>query len=110
MVDDPVGMGLIASLARPGGNVTGLSMQSADITGKRLALLPEIVPGLRRLAIIANVEYPAAALEMAQVQTAARTLSFDPTNLELRRGDGMRLHSRLLRIERTHSTMSASRS
>src|SRR5258708_227256 len=87
MVDDPVGMGLIASLARPGGNVTGLSMQSTDIAGKRLALLREIVPGLRRLAIMANVEYPAAALEMAEVQTAARTLGFDSTNFEIRRGD-----------------------
>jgi len=48
LVDDPVGMGLIASLARPGGNVTGLSFQSADIAGKRLALLREVVPGLRR--------------------------------------------------------------
>jgi putative tryptophan/tyrosine transport system substrate-binding protein len=87
MVDDPVDMGLIASLARPGGNMTGLSMQSTDIAGKRLALLREIVPGLRRLAILANVEYPAAALEMAQVQTAARTLGFDPTNFEIQRDD-----------------------
>jgi putative ABC transport system substrate-binding protein len=54
MVDDPVAMGLIASLARPGGNLTGLSMQSADVAGKRLALLREVVPGLRRLAIMAR--------------------------------------------------------
>jgi putative ABC transport system substrate-binding protein len=87
IMDDPVGMGLIASLARPRGNITGLSMQSTDIAGKRLALVREIVPGLRRLAIMANVEYPAAALEMAQVQTAARTLGFDPTNFEIRRGE-----------------------
>ena len=58
LVDDPVGSGLVASLARPGGNVTGLSMQSTDLAGKRLALLREVVPGLRRLAIMANVEYP----------------------------------------------------
>jgi putative ABC transport system substrate-binding protein len=58
LVDDPVGSGLVAGLARPGGNVTGLSMQSTDLAGKRLALLREVVPGLRRLAIMANVEYP----------------------------------------------------
>src|SRR5215831_11159206 len=74
MVDDPVGMGLVASLARPGGNVTGLAMQSTDLVGKRLALLREVIPDLRRLAIMANVEYPFAALEMAEAQTAVRTL------------------------------------
>src|SRR4051812_38189144 len=52
---DPVGTNLIAGLARPGGNVTGLSLQSADIAGKRLELMREIVPGLRQLAIMANV-------------------------------------------------------
>ena len=56
---DPVGMGLVASLAQPGGNVTGLSSQATDLAGKRLELLREVVPGLRRLAIIANVGYPA---------------------------------------------------
>jgi putative ABC transport system substrate-binding protein len=87
LVDDPVGMGLIASLARPGGNVTGLSFQSTDLAGKRVSLLREIVPGLRRLAIMANVEYPAAALEMDQVQAAARTLGVDPVALEIRRAE-----------------------
>jgi len=87
LVDDPVGMGLIASLARPGGNVTGLSFQSTDLAGKRVALLREIVPGLRRLAIMANVEYPATALEMDQVQAAARALGVDPVALEIRRAE-----------------------
>ena len=63
LVDDPVGMGLVASLARPGGNVTGLSLEATDVAGKRVELLREIVPRLRRLAIMANVEYPAAALD-----------------------------------------------
>jgi putative ABC transport system substrate-binding protein len=76
-VDDPVGSGLVTSLARPGGNVTGLSMQSTDIAGKRLALLREIVPGLRRLAIMANVDYPAAVQEMGEIQAAAGTLGLD---------------------------------
>jgi putative tryptophan/tyrosine transport system substrate-binding protein len=87
MVDDPVGMGLIASLARPGGNLTGLSMQQADVAGKRLALLREVVPGLRRLAIMANVKYPSAALEMNQVQTAARTLGLEAATFEIRQAE-----------------------
>jgi len=87
MVDDPVGMGLVASLARSGGNVTGLAMQSTDLVGKRLALLREVVPDLRRLAIMANVEYPFAALEMAEAQTAVRTLGLDAAVFEIRRAE-----------------------
>ena len=63
---DPVDTGLIASLARPGGNVTGLSNQTADLAGKRLELLREILPGLHRLAIIGNVGYPAVPLEYSK--------------------------------------------
>src|SRR5262249_553138 len=59
---DRVGRGLVASLARPGGNVTGLSVQAPDLAGKRLELLREVVPGLRRLGILTNVDYPAAVL------------------------------------------------
>jgi putative tryptophan/tyrosine transport system substrate-binding protein len=73
-VGDPVGTGLVASLARPGGNVTGLSIQATDLAGKRLELLREVVPGLRRLAIMANPGAPPAVLEMAEVQTTARDL------------------------------------
>jgi ABC-type uncharacterized transport system substrate-binding protein len=87
LVDDPVGSGLVASLARPGGNVTGLSMQSTDLAGKRLALLREVVPNLRRLAIIANVDYPAAVQEMDEIQTAAGKLGLDVATFELRRAE-----------------------
>jgi putative ABC transport system substrate-binding protein len=87
MVDDPVGMGLVASLARPGGNVTGLAMQSTDLVGKRLALLREVIPDLRRLAIMANIEYPFAALEMAEAHTAVRTLGLDAAIFEIRRAE-----------------------
>jgi putative tryptophan/tyrosine transport system substrate-binding protein len=59
-VGDPVGTGLVASLARPGGNVTGLSLQATDLAAKRTGLLREVVPGLRRLAIMANSDTPAA--------------------------------------------------
>ena len=84
---DPVGTGLIASLARPGGNVTGLSNQSRDLAGKRLELLREVVPGLGRLAILANVDNPAVVLNMREVQTTARTLGVEVITLEIRRGE-----------------------
>jgi putative ABC transport system substrate-binding protein len=84
---DPLGSGLVASLARPGGNVTGLSVQATDIAGKRLEFLKEVVPSLRRLAIIANVGYPAAAVEMDEVQAAARTLGLEITALRIRRAE-----------------------
>jgi putative ABC transport system substrate-binding protein len=84
---DPLGGGLVASLARPGGNVTGLSMQASDAAGKRLDLLRELLPDLRRLAIIANVDYPAAIQEIAEVRAAARTLGLDIDVLEIRRAE-----------------------
>jgi putative ABC transport system substrate-binding protein len=81
---DPVGVGLVASLARPGGNVTGLSIQSPDSSGKRLQLLREIVPGLHRLAILANPGSPQAMLEVSEVQAAARTFGLDVATSEMR--------------------------
>ena len=86
-VADPVGTGLVASLARPGGNATGVSLQTTDIAGKRLELLREIVPGLRRLAIMANVNSTNAVLEMVEVQKAARILNLDIVPLEIRRAE-----------------------
>ena len=68
---DPVGSGQVASLARPGGNVTGLSLQQTDLAGKRLELLREVVSGLRRLAVMANVGNPGAVLNMHEAQAAA---------------------------------------
>jgi ABC-type uncharacterized transport system substrate-binding protein len=82
---DPVGTGLVASLARPGGNVTGLSNQSADLAGKRLELLREVVPSLRRLAILANAGSPIGVLEMREAQAAARTLGLEVVTSEIRR-------------------------
>jgi putative tryptophan/tyrosine transport system substrate-binding protein len=87
MAGDPVGTGLVASLARPGGNATGLSLQQTETAGKRLELLREVVPGLGRLAILANVGNPKAVLEMGEVQTAARTLGLEVITLEIRRGE-----------------------
>jgi putative ABC transport system substrate-binding protein len=82
---DPVGTGLVASLARPSGNVTGLSNQNNDIAGKRVELLRAVVPGLRRLAIMANVGNDAAALGLRESQAAARTLGLEAVTLEIRR-------------------------
>jgi putative ABC transport system substrate-binding protein len=82
---DPVGTGLVASLARPGGNVTGLSAQHTELAGKRLALLREIVPSLRRLAVMANVDNPASDRELGEVQAVAGTLGLEVARLEIRR-------------------------
>ena len=78
---DPVGSGLVASLARPGGNVTGLSIQAPDLAGKRLELFRELVPTLRRLAIMGNAGAPGVVLEMRESLKAARTLAFEATML-----------------------------
>jgi putative ABC transport system substrate-binding protein len=81
---DPVASGLVASLARPGGNATGLSSLVADLAGKRLELLREVVPALRRLAIMGNVGNPLTVLELGEVQAAAGTLGLEVHTLEIR--------------------------
>jgi putative ABC transport system substrate-binding protein len=83
---DPIGTGLItAGLARPGGNLTGLSNQNRDAAGKRVEFLREMDPGLRRLAILANIDNPSVVLKRAEVEQAARKLGLDVTELEIRR-------------------------
>jgi putative ABC transport system substrate-binding protein len=84
---DPVGTGLVASLARPGGNVTGLSNQSTDIVAKRLELLREVVPSLRRLAILTNIASPASVLEMREARDAARALGLEVATIEIQRAE-----------------------
>jgi putative tryptophan/tyrosine transport system substrate-binding protein len=84
---DPVGTGLVASLARPGGNVTGLSNQIPDLAGKRLELLREVIPDLRRLAIMANVGNPASILDVGEAQATARALGLEVTTSEIRRAE-----------------------
>jgi putative tryptophan/tyrosine transport system substrate-binding protein len=84
---DPVGTGLVASLARPGGNVTGLSNQTNDLGSKRLELLREVVPGLHRLAIMANAGNPAAVLEMAEVQATGRMIGLEVATFEIRQAE-----------------------
>jgi putative tryptophan/tyrosine transport system substrate-binding protein len=87
VLGEPVGTGLVATLARPGGNVTGLSNQQTDLPGKRLELLREVLPSLRQLAIMANVDYPEAVLEMRDVQAISKTLGLEVATVEIRRAE-----------------------
>src|SRR5262245_7300656 len=100
---DPVANNLVASLARPGGNLTGLSNQTRELAGKRLEVLREVVPGLHRLAILINVGNPAAVLERDEAQAAARTLGLDVATLEIRRPGTLRMPSRRLKVARMRS-------
>ena len=80
---NPVGAGIVASLAQPGGNVTGLSGMVSDLASKRLELLREVVPSLRRLAILANTGNPAVVLELREVQSAAGALGLEVVTSEI---------------------------
>ena len=71
---DPVAAGFVASLARPGGNITGLSLLSAALDGKRLELLKEVVPGLRHVAVLQNPDFPEATNRWRETEVAARSL------------------------------------
>ena len=84
---DPVSAGLVASLARPGGNVTGLSIQQTDLAGKRLELLREVIPGLRRIAMISDPTNSSTVLDLRAALTAAHTLNLDAAVLETRSGE-----------------------
>jgi ABC-type uncharacterized transport system substrate-binding protein len=84
---DPVGTGLVASLARPGGNVTGLSLQQADLAGKRLELLREIVPGVRRVASMGNAGSPMIVRELQEVESTGRSLGLEIATLEVGKRD-----------------------
>jgi ABC-type uncharacterized transport system substrate-binding protein len=86
VANDPVGAGFVSSLARPGGNITGLSLQTTDLAAKRLELLREVVPSIRRLGILANVGNPAAVPEIEEVRAAARILGLEIALSEMRWG------------------------
>jgi putative ABC transport system substrate-binding protein len=87
IANDPIGGGLVASLSRPGGNVTGLSQLAADLGGKRVEILREIVPSLTRLATLSNASNPVTASEMGQVQEAARRLGLEIIESEINRAE-----------------------
>jgi putative ABC transport system substrate-binding protein len=84
-VGDPVGAGVVESLARPGGNATGLSLQQTDTAGKRVELLRELVPALRHLAIMANSGNPSTVLDMREAQAAAGAYGLEAVAAEIRR-------------------------
>jgi putative tryptophan/tyrosine transport system substrate-binding protein len=86
-VNDPVALGVVASLARPVANLTGLSNQQHDVAGKRLELLREVVPGLHRLAILGNPANTGFTLEMKDVQTLADTIGLETVLLEIREAE-----------------------
>jgi putative ABC transport system substrate-binding protein len=87
LANDPVGSGLVASLARPGGNVTGLSVQANELAGKRLEFARELVPQLHRLAIMFNVGNAQPVLEMGETQAAARMLGLEVAPLVIQRAE-----------------------
>lgn len=80
---DPVASGFVDSLARPGGNVTGLSLQSSDIAPKRIEILREVIPGLANLAVLANAGYAGAARELAAIQETARGFGLAVSALDI---------------------------
>src|SRR5262245_4624702 len=94
---DPIGAGIVPSLARPGGNITGLARQTPDAAGERLELFQQLVPGVRRLATLADVDNPYAALDLRQFKDAARTLGIEVLSFEIRRSD--ELDSPFWRVE-----------
>jgi len=84
LVSDPVGSGLVASLARPGGNVTGLTIMAPDLMAKQLELLKEVVPKVTRVALLQNPDNPASAAQLREAEAAARALRIQPETLEAR--------------------------
>src|SRR5262249_44856991 len=84
---DPVRRGLLASLARPGGNVTGMSLMAPDLGGKRLELLKELLPRLARVAVLWNATNPYAAIVFKEMQAAGPTLGIEVQSLEVRSPD-----------------------
>jgi putative tryptophan/tyrosine transport system substrate-binding protein len=87
VANDPLTTGLVASLARPGGNVTGLSLLAPDLAGKRIEILREVFPALRRLAVMGNINYPASVLEISKVQATAGAFGLETIKLEIQRAE-----------------------
>src|SRR5262249_43509923 len=86
-VGDPVGSGLVKTLARPGGNVTGLSQLGTDLAAKRLELLREVLDDLRQVGVLGNADNPASVGEMVEIQAASRPLGLAVAPVQIRRPD-----------------------
>jgi putative ABC transport system substrate-binding protein len=84
---DPIGNGLVTSLAKPGANLTGLSIQQKDLSGKRIGMLRELLPNLRGLAIMGNVANPSTVLDMAEARTTAHRLGIEVVAADIRNAD-----------------------
>jgi putative ABC transport system substrate-binding protein len=84
-VGDPLNMGLAASLARPGGNITGLSLMTSEMSGKRLELLREVVPNLARITVLSNPENPLVVLSLQETRAAAQTLGLKLDSVDMRK-------------------------
>jgi len=84
---DPVGTGLVESLKRPGGNVTGLSLQQSDLGAKRLEILRDVLPGLRRLGVLANLSNPVNQLELGEIEGTGQILNLETIPLDIRRAE-----------------------
>ncbi len=87
VASDPVGEGLVDSLAQPGGNITGLSNQQPDLAGKRLGILRDIIPGLSQLAVLNDANNRTASLSVAEVQLAAHKLGLEIVSMGIKRAD-----------------------
>jgi putative tryptophan/tyrosine transport system substrate-binding protein len=89
LASEPVATGMVASLSRPGGNVTGLSLEAPDLAGKRLSMLRDVAPAARHLAVLADAAYSASTLDLDRVKAVAPTLGFDCLPLEIRRAEDL---------------------
>ena len=87
LASEPVATGMVASLSRPGGNVTGLSLEAPELAGKRLGLLRQVAPAVRRLAVLADVAYPASVLELGHIKDAITAAELEFLPLEVGRAE-----------------------
>ena len=104
-VGDPVGAGVVSSLARPGGNATGLTHFSVDLVGKTLELLKEVVPGLRQVAVLSPSSNPTTALKLARIQSAAHALGVKVQIMEVRRPGDFELAFESIRRQKPTALM-----
>jgi putative ABC transport system substrate-binding protein len=105
LVSDPVGLGLVASLARPGGNITGMSSAATDIAGKQLQLLKELMPGLSRVAVLWTSTTPAHPLTLKEVEAAAKTLQLQVRTFDVRTPESLERSFRAIRGQRAEALM-----